>query len=163
MVTFQCVDVPGESSEAQPVCCCSFFYCQFFYSTSVFRIIFITASFCVKDEGSQGGRKEGAACVHPGSVQRGGKPVFPLQRTSGERYTLRCLKFWSFETLFSCEVYSCLLILCLKPGALVGERVRCPFHGACFNVRTGDIEEYPGLDSLPSYKVKTQRSVLNIV
>ena len=39
------------------------------------------------------------------------------------------------------------------PGALVGDRVRCPFHGACFNVRTGDIEEYPGLDSLPSYKV----------
>lgn len=41
-----------------------------------------------------------------------------------------------------------------NPGALVGDRVRCPFHGACFNVRTGDIEEYPGLDSLPSYKVK---------
>lgn len=42
----------------------------------------------------------------------------------------------------------------LAKGALVGNRVRCPFHGACFNVRTGDIEEYPGLDSLPSYKVK---------
>lgn len=39
-------------------------------------------------------------------------------------------------------------------GALVGDRVRCPFHGACFNVRTGDIEEYPGLDCLPSYKAK---------
>uniref|UniRef100_A0A3B4UPJ9 Apoptosis inducing factor mitochondria associated 4 n=1 Tax=Seriola dumerili TaxID=41447 RepID=A0A3B4UPJ9_SERDU len=42
----------------------------------------------------------------------------------------------------------------LVKGALVGDRVRCPFHGACFNVRTGDIEEYPGLDCLPSYKVK---------
>lgn len=40
-----------------------------------------------------------------------------------------------------------------NPGALVGDRVRCPFHGACFNVRTGDIEEYPGLDCLPTYKV----------
>lgn len=38
-------------------------------------------------------------------------------------------------------------------GTLLGDRVRCPFHGACFNVKTGDIEEYPGLDSLPSYKV----------
>ena len=38
-------------------------------------------------------------------------------------------------------------------GALVGNRVRCPFHGACFNVMTGDIEEFPGLDCLPSYKV----------
>lgn len=34
--------------------------------------------------------------------------------------------------------------------------MRCPFHGACFNVRTGDIEEYPGLDSLPSYKVAVE-------
>ncbi|KAM9853426.1 apoptosis inducing factor mitochondria associated 4 isoform 2-T2 [Aulostomus maculatus] len=44
----------------------------------------------------------------------------------------------------------------LVKGALVGDRLRCPFHGACFNVKTGDIEEYPGLDCLPSYKVKVQ-------
>ncbi|XP_041667377.1 apoptosis inducing factor mitochondria associated 4 [Cheilinus undulatus] len=44
----------------------------------------------------------------------------------------------------------------LAKGALVGNRVRCPFHGACFNIRTGDIEEYPGLDSLPIYKVKVE-------
>ncbi|KAM4627151.1 apoptosis inducing factor mitochondria associated 4 isoform 1-T2 [Polymixia lowei] len=44
----------------------------------------------------------------------------------------------------------------LVKGALVGDRVRCPFHGASFNVRTGDIEEYPGLDCLPSYKVKVE-------
>ncbi|XP_012680667.2 apoptosis inducing factor mitochondria associated 4 [Clupea harengus] len=44
----------------------------------------------------------------------------------------------------------------LVKGTLLGDRVRCPFHGACFNVKTGDIEEYPGLDSLPSYKVKTE-------
>ncbi|CAN9511610.1 unnamed protein product [Ophioblennius macclurei] len=44
----------------------------------------------------------------------------------------------------------------LVKGALVGDRVRCPFHGACFSVRTGDIEEYPGLDSLPSYKVRVE-------
>ncbi|XP_077422973.1 apoptosis inducing factor mitochondria associated 4 isoform X2 [Vanacampus margaritifer] len=41
----------------------------------------------------------------------------------------------------------------LVKGALVGYRVRCPFHGACFNIKTGDIEEYPGLDSLPCHKV----------
>uniref|UniRef100_A0A7N8XIH0 Apoptosis inducing factor mitochondria associated 4 n=1 Tax=Mastacembelus armatus TaxID=205130 RepID=A0A7N8XIH0_9TELE len=44
----------------------------------------------------------------------------------------------------------------LVKGALVGDRVRCPFHGACFNVRTGDIEEYPGLDCLPIYRVKVE-------
>ncbi|XP_029026334.1 apoptosis inducing factor mitochondria associated 4 isoform X2 [Betta splendens] len=51
-----------------------------------------------------------------------------------------------------CSHYNAPLI----KGALVGDRVRCPFHGACFNVRTGDIEEYPGLDCLPSYKVKVK-------
>ena len=40
-------------------------------------------------------------------------------------------------------------------GALFGDRVRCPFHGACFNINTGDIEEYPGLDCLPTYKVES--------
>uniref|UniRef100_A0AAR2KKS7 Rieske domain-containing protein n=1 Tax=Pygocentrus nattereri TaxID=42514 RepID=A0AAR2KKS7_PYGNA len=44
----------------------------------------------------------------------------------------------------------------LIKGALVGNRVRCPWHGACFNTTTGDIEEYPGLDSLPTYKVKVE-------
>lgn len=51
-----------------------------------------------------------------------------------------------------CSHYSAPLV----KGALVGERVRCPFHGACFNVKTGDIEDYPGLDSLPCYKVKVE-------
>uniref|UniRef100_A0AAY4D165 Rieske domain-containing protein n=1 Tax=Denticeps clupeoides TaxID=299321 RepID=A0AAY4D165_9TELE len=41
----------------------------------------------------------------------------------------------------------------LVKGALLGDRVRCPWHGACFNIKTGDIEDYPGLDCLPAYKV----------
>ena len=45
------------------------------------------------------------------------------------------------------------IILSGYSGALLGNKVRCPFHGACFNVMTGDIEEFPGLDCLPSYKV----------
>lgn len=31
--------------------------------------------------------------------------------------------------------------------------VRCPWHGACFNISTGDIEDFPGLDSLPTFQV----------
>uniref|UniRef100_A0A8C7YHZ2 Apoptosis inducing factor mitochondria associated 4 n=1 Tax=Oryzias sinensis TaxID=183150 RepID=A0A8C7YHZ2_9TELE len=58
-----------------------------------------------------------------------------------------------------CSHYNAPLI----KGALVGERVRCPFHGACFNVRTGDIEDYPGLDSLPTYKVKQHANTAFII
>lgn len=38
-------------------------------------------------------------------------------------------------------------------GVLYNGRVRCPWHGACFDVATGDIEDYPGLDSLPKFNV----------
>ncbi|XP_049793690.1 apoptosis-inducing factor 3 isoform X1 [Schistocerca nitens] len=42
----------------------------------------------------------------------------------------------------------------LSSGVLGDGRVRCPWHGACFNVHTGDIEEFPGLDSVPCFSVR---------
>ncbi|XP_077298492.1 apoptosis-inducing factor 3-like isoform X2 [Arctopsyche grandis] len=44
----------------------------------------------------------------------------------------------------------------LVSGALGQGRVRCPWHGACFNITTGDIEDFPGLDSLPCYQVSVE-------
>ncbi|PNF40165.1 hypothetical protein B7P43_G09769 [Cryptotermes secundus] len=44
----------------------------------------------------------------------------------------------------------------LHTGVLGNGRVRCPWHGACFNTVTGDIEDFPGLDSLPCYQVEVQ-------
>ncbi|KAH8282246.1 hypothetical protein KR054_006429 [Drosophila jambulina] len=41
----------------------------------------------------------------------------------------------------------------LHKGVLSSDRVRCPWHGACFNLETGDIENFPGLDSLPCHRV----------
>ncbi|XP_026501394.1 apoptosis-inducing factor 3 [Vanessa tameamea] len=41
----------------------------------------------------------------------------------------------------------------LVSGALGDGRVRCPWHGACFNLKSGDIEDFPGFDSLPCYQV----------
>lgn len=32
----------------------------------------------------------------------------------------------------------------LHNGALGENRVRCQWHGACFNILTGDIEDFPG-------------------
>jgi NADPH-dependent 2,4-dienoyl-CoA reductase/sulfur reductase-like enzyme/nitrite reductase/ring-hydroxylating ferredoxin subunit len=42
----------------------------------------------------------------------------------------------------------------LVKGAFCEGRIRCPWHGAAFNSATGDIEDFPGLDSLPCYKVR---------
>ncbi|XP_073989012.1 apoptosis-inducing factor 3-like isoform X2 [Rhodnius prolixus] len=44
----------------------------------------------------------------------------------------------------------------LSSGALGNGRIRCPWHGACFNIKTGDIEDFPGLDSIPCYQVEIE-------
>ncbi|KAH8362058.1 hypothetical protein KR200_011434 [Drosophila serrata] len=41
----------------------------------------------------------------------------------------------------------------LYKGVLSSGHVRCPWHGACFDLETGDIEDFPGLDSLPCHRV----------
>ncbi|GAB6033524.1 Apoptosis-inducing factor 3 [Chamberlinius hualienensis] len=41
----------------------------------------------------------------------------------------------------------------LATGSFCNGVIRCPWHGACFNSTTGDIEEFPGLDSLPKFEV----------
>lgn len=41
----------------------------------------------------------------------------------------------------------------LAQGALGEGRVRCQWHGACFSLKTGDIEDFPGQDSIPCYQV----------
>lgn len=50
----------------------------------------------------------------------------------------------------------------LITGALGEGRVRCPWHGACFNVETGDIEDFPGLDSIPCYKVTVDKGQVRV-
>ena len=41
----------------------------------------------------------------------------------------------------------------LENAALCGHRLRCPFHHACFDVRTGAQLEAPGLDGIATFKV----------
>jgi NADPH-dependent 2,4-dienoyl-CoA reductase/sulfur reductase-like enzyme/nitrite reductase/ring-hydroxylating ferredoxin subunit len=44
----------------------------------------------------------------------------------------------------------------LVEGALCDERIVCPWHHACFNAATGDLEEPPALDALPHYELKVE-------
>jgi len=42
----------------------------------------------------------------------------------------------------------------LVKGVLTADgRITCPWHGACFNASTGDIENAPAIDALPSFKL----------
>uniref|UniRef100_A0A9J7ZW41 Apoptosis inducing factor mitochondria associated 5 n=2 Tax=Cyprinus carpio TaxID=7962 RepID=A0A9J7ZW41_CYPCA len=71
--------------------------------------------------------------------------------------------------LVRCDgVYSAISNQCthygapLSKGVLSGHRVRCPWHGSCFNVKTGDLEEYPGIDCLPCHKENSESKMLTI-
>ncbi len=44
----------------------------------------------------------------------------------------------------------------LAEGVLCNDRIVCPWHHACFNATTGDLEEPPALDALPHYEVRVE-------
>lgn len=51
----------------------------------------------------------------------------------------------------------------LAKGVLHNGKIRCPWHGACFNTKTGDIEESPGLDSIPCYEVLVEDGEVKVL
>src|SRR3989441_209854 len=44
----------------------------------------------------------------------------------------------------------------LVEGVLRSGRIVCPWHHACFDITTGDLQEPPALDALPRYEVKIE-------
>ena len=60
------------------------------------------------------------------------------------------------------EEYFAVAALCthyhghLVDGLLVGSSIRCPWHHACFDLRTGRVERGPALDPLDRWQVERQ-------
>src|SRR5215475_12157592 len=44
----------------------------------------------------------------------------------------------------------------LNEGAIVGDTVRCPWHHACFSLRTGEALRAPALNPLARWRVEQQ-------
>ena len=62
--------------------------------------------------------------------------------------------YWIKKHEFKC--------VCVK-GVFCGGLVRCPWHGACFSVNSGDIEDFPGLDSIPKFDVRCHHAVYLLI
>lgn len=48
-------------------------------------------------------------------------------------------------------------------NGMLGEgRIRCPWHSAAFNIESGDIEDFPGLDSIHSFDVEIKMGLVKV-
>ena len=50
----------------------------------------------------------------------------------------------------------------LGDGLLVGETVRCPWHHACFSLRTGEVLRAPALDPLPCFRIEEDAGIVRV-
>ncbi|MGB3652943.1 MAG: Rieske 2Fe-2S domain-containing protein [Rivularia sp. (in: cyanobacteria)] len=57
-----------------------------------------------------------------------------------------------FATAAHCTHYGAPL----EKGILNGEKVVCPWHNACFNIKSGNLEQPPALDALPRFSVRVE-------
>eukprot|EP00736_Rhodelphis_marinus_P011347 Rmarinus@m.9521 len=81
-------------------------------------------------------------------------PVGAFRRITGEGFDILVChtKRGFFAVSGKCSHYGAPL----DKGVMKGDRVVCPWHGACFNVETGDMEDSPGVHPLKSYQISRE-------
>ena len=50
----------------------------------------------------------------------------------------------------------------LNKSVVKNDRIKCPWHGACFHIATGDIEDAPACDPLPTYNIRIDNNNIYI-
>eukprot|EP01138_Halocafeteria_seosinensis_P005238 gb/GECG01005355.1/.p1 GENE.gb/GECG01005355.1/~~gb/GECG01005355.1/.p1 ORF type:complete len:605 (+),score=80.82 gb/GECG01005355.1/:1-1815(+) len=84
--------------------------------------------------------------VYPGKED---SKILLARSSSGDRV---------FATAPKCTHYGAPLV----KGVLSGDRIVCPWHHACFNCGTGDIEDAPALEPLQTYDVSIDGDNVNV-
>ncbi len=82
--------------------------------------------------------------VAPGEVKTyevEGRPV-ALCNVDGELYALENICTHAFAYL--------------SEGGLVGDRIKCPLHGATFDVKTGEAKSLPAVKAVPTHEIKIE-------
>src|SRR6185437_13555871 len=81
------------------------------------------------------------------SIPEGGKLVGTVD---GEEVLLIRIRNQFFAVGAYCTHYHGPLV----DGLVVNEEVRCPWHHACFSLRTGEALRAPALDPIPCWRVE---------
>ncbi|KAL6705929.1 Apoptosis-inducing factor 1 [Coniothyrium glycines] len=84
------------------------------------------------------------------SLKNGEKKEVEVEGVEGGKVLLLKIQDQVHATSANCTHYGAPLV----KGVLTPEgRLTCPWHGACFKVSTGDVEDAPALDPLSKYEV----------
>jgi len=83
-------------------------------------------------------------------MKNGEKKEVEVEGVEGGKVLLLKIQDQVHATSSTCTHYGAPLV----KGVLTPEgRLTCPWHGACFNVSTGDVEDAPALDPIAKYEV----------